>query len=764
MEEPPGPYRSEMESKEVEEVVDHADGGPYIPSKPIDKSNYGSAARRAGRNIKKVKEVPQLQVPKWFLDDNVSLRELIPDQIKVRHVRHKRLGTSPTEQESPMVTPSGEKNGEAEDPNIGVRSRGTVLIPTEERPLSLSPDSQPGEGVEESITKVQIDTSDPPKGEEFYEIQGDFGKYEIDANIMDEISSMVAAGLNVPPAQYADEWTSSKPHLVLYCPIDGGTFFLDGLVKCLASVNGADLIRLDPQDIAEIGGSYLEERRDTHTRSLSSLGYDAYRASSEQASLRDSQGTEDPAEEEEYEEFEEDFRRNRPKSSIFGSPRIGVIPIAQFSGNIGELLKSAITGAAPSSNPTTNTNGKAFVQTVDITNDLMMSQFIETILGASELKRLEKDHKVGTDITGLAAESTAEVADKVNATITENTVVHGSLHEGGPYTKSLIILIRDYPEINTTYNGAKVLDRLHEIVKRRRKEGQRVLVVGTSASKGLLPTLSKSSFHRIQSEPDNGPTRTLITPCRPRSRDALLRDHRLRTAMINLRNLQNMLHRIAPAHIKIDLMSINALESQLLGPLDQMSSPQTMEFVAALPQYIWSLDFIHHVATVTLGLHDGQETLGPEHVVRALHMVSLSDNAKIEWMDHEKQQEKDIATPFTKPPCTPLSSEASEERMKKLRKICNTHEKKLLNGVIDADSIRTTFADVRAPPETIEALKTLTSLSLARPDAFTYGVLATDKIPGLLLYGPPGTGKTLLAKAVAKESGATVLEVSGSGM
>jgi SpoVK/Ycf46/Vps4 family AAA+-type ATPase len=58
----------------------------------------------------------------------------------------------------------------------------------------------------------------------------------------------------------------------------------------------------------------------------------------------------------------------------------------------------------------------------------------------------------------------------------------------------------------------------------------------------------------------------------------------------------------------------------------------------------------------------------------------------------------------------------------------------------------------------------LTSLSLIRPEAFSYGVLATDKIPGLLLYGPPGTGKTLLAKAVAKESGATVLEVSAADL
>jgi SpoVK/Ycf46/Vps4 family AAA+-type ATPase len=66
------------------------------------------------------------------------------------------------------------------------------------------------------------------------------------------------------------------------------------------------------------------------------------------------------------------------------------------------------------------------------------------------------------------------------------------------------------------------------------------------------------------------------------------------------------------------------------------------------------------------------------------------------------------------------------------------------------------------PPATIETLRTLTALSLVRPDAFTYGVLANNKILGVLLYGPPGAGKTHLAKALAKESGATMLEISGA--
>jgi SpoVK/Ycf46/Vps4 family AAA+-type ATPase len=122
-------------------------------------------------------------------------------------------------------------------------------------------------------------------------------------------------------------------------------------------------------------------------------------------------------------------------------------------------------------------------------------------------------------------------------------------------------------------------------------------------------------------------------------------------------------------------------------------------------------------------------------------------------------------------------SESLSERLKEIRADCNEHEKMLLGGVImpgekpprrsfkllmTPDNIHTTFSDVRVAPSTIQALRNLTTLPLIRPDAFTYGILAKDKILGVLLHGPPGTGKTLLAKAVAKESGATVLEVSGA--
>ncbi|EMR69924.1 putative atpase family aaa domain-containing protein 1-a protein [Eutypa lata UCREL1] len=90
------------------------------------------------------------------------------------------------------------------------------------------------------------------------------------------------------------------------------------------------------------------------------------------------------------------------------------------------------------------------------------------------------------------------------------------------------------------------------------------------------------------------------------------------------------------------------------------------------------------------------------------------------------------------------------------------HEEQLLSGLVNAKDIRTTFNHIHAPKETIESIRMLTTLSLIRPEAFSYGVLANERIPGCLLYGPPGTGKTLLAKAVAKESGASMIEVSAA--
>lgn len=123
-------------------------------------------------------------------------------------------------------------------------------------------------------------------------------------------------------------------------------------------------------------------------------------------------------------------------------------------------------------------------------------------------------------------------------------------------------------------------------------------------------------------------------------------------------------------------------------------------------------------------------------------------------------------TPGLSPPPFFSSSSSSESgldpRLDALLKNCDSYEKKLLSCIVKPSSLTVGFNDIRISPSTVSTLQNLITLPLLRPDWFSTGVLARHFISGVLLFGPPGTGKTLLAKAVAKESGSSVLEIKGS--
>ncbi|KAL9349912.1 hypothetical protein Peur_057167 [Populus x canadensis] len=90
----------------------------------------------------------------------------------------------------------------------------------------------------------------------------------------------------------------------------------------------------------------------------------------------------------------------------------------------------------------------------------------------------------------------------------------------------------------------------------------------------------------------------------------------------------------------------------------------------------------------------------------------------------------------------------------------NEFEKRIRPEVIPPNEINVTFTDIGALEETKESLQELVMLPLRRPDLFKGGLLKPCR--GILLFGPPGTGKTMLAKAIAKEAGASFINVSMS--
>ncbi|KAG2319338.1 hypothetical protein Bca52824_012551 [Brassica carinata] len=90
----------------------------------------------------------------------------------------------------------------------------------------------------------------------------------------------------------------------------------------------------------------------------------------------------------------------------------------------------------------------------------------------------------------------------------------------------------------------------------------------------------------------------------------------------------------------------------------------------------------------------------------------------------------------------------------------NEFEKRIRPEVIPANEIGVTFADIGSLDETKESLQELVMLPLRRPDLFRGGLLKPCR--GILLFGPHGTGKTMMAKAIAKEGGASFINVSMS--
>ena len=70
------------------------------------------------------------------------------------------------------------------------------------------------------------------------------------------------------------------------------------------------------------------------------------------------------------------------------------------------------------------------------------------------------------------------------------------------------------------------------------------------------------------------------------------------------------------------------------------------------------------------------------------------------------------------------------------------------------------FADIGGLDVQKRELREAVELPLTHPELFAQ--LGIDPPKGVLLYGPPGTGKTMLAKAVAHDTTAAFLKVSGS--
>lgn len=624
-----------------------------------------------------------------------------------------------------------------------------------------------------------------------------------------EAEASIRAGLGLAnDSPQASSFASSRVDLSLHCPDSDAHDHMDEYVQALAHVVHADLIRIDANDLEDLGADYVGRGADT-PGSFSTLGYDVFDGYEATALRRDGRPIDKPAEDEvdvnedEYDE-DEDESGDRPTGG-FGSMEELRKALYERRHELGKALQGfgiagisigppRIVHAAPAAGPDpmmpsrTSSSSSEYVRY----DDARLTALLESLLEAAKLKR---ETRSGPEGHKNFRQLPSTFDSQVRITQATETLVNylSKSIEGGKAPLKLesqnagsaesdpvnsnprtIIHIRDLKHLTQSQLGDAVVRKLVRIVQKRRRSGESVLVVGTTAQAQNNVFISNASemedagLRTITVPPPRKDTGPIVTSEVPTvepadSAETLKKPAHRRILEINLRHTQSMLRRLQP-EADHNLLSQEAR--------DQMA----LQGSHTLTEKALSMDDIQRIALMSIGLSQSyarSTAVQPVHVALAAYITMRVDEAVQNWTktnrlatmakyakssksgDAEKADDKD-ASPEAK------QKRAGKSRVEEIKKDCNQHETRLLTGVADAQNIKTGFSDVHATPDTIEALKTLTTLSLMRPEAFSYGVLASDRLPGLMLYGPPGTGKTLLAKAVAKESGATVLEVSGA--
>lgn len=341
---------------------------------------------------------------------------------------------------------------------------------------------------------------------------------------------------------------------------------------------------------------------------------------------------------------------------------------------------------------------------------------------------------------------------------------------------NLILHVHHYLELTSTVEGTQILNKLRNVVDRLWQKGRKIVLVGsTSADMNANPDLLERTEDLRQEDCHIIPYRVAEGPA---TRAMEAQD----TFDENMSNIRAM----------ISALTGQSLDQSFLPGEAKCNESNSVpaELKSALSSTIYDIHWVYRFATQVIGnsgyipsppsSSSSPSTLSNTSSSSAQLKDALDEHAFLQALWSMKDQDQmwkettGAQEPYYSPFTVGQDKDTDNEKTHEVRvngvlkKVSSgdytEYEKKFLSDLIDANDIKTTFDDIVIPEEIKESLKALTSLSLIRPEAFLYGVLAAERIPGCLLYGPPGTGKTLMAKAVAKQSGANMLEISAASI
>ncbi|CAO3569448.1 unnamed protein product [Mortierella alpina] len=592
--------------------------------------------------------------------------------------------------------------------------------------------------------------------------------YHIHHSVMTEFFNTVASCLLAPsgPQAHLQRMPARHNNIILSSPAEGSARMLETLTMAAAKRVGADIITIDIQDLMELTPDMFNIKGvvgNPWPADHLARGFNPFVAA--------------PVPEEFVEDLDDDSSddfddddmdgdedsEGRARGTIFVDSRVFASKMRhgrQSSGSTATSLKekferfwtalllaepasTVATPAAPSSTSSRSSLSSKTQPKILFFNDL--ADIIHTGLGTVAVSALSNAvltlRKAGHNVMVVAGHSPSLISLKPrdDEDLTESWGDSGAVSidgESGADVPLVTILqkLRSPAEDSSSSRGNHQYPHTSALsnLVQERFPGPTQLFHHISIPPYLpVPSDSTSVLSSIDT--------FVQRQCALQNAHLLQKDKADRIRDVNCRNLQ------AVARFRGAALSESDTAATVFGSLRGISSE------------IWGFSKVYRVISSALGelyLSDkekhgaitGRSSLSKDHVQSALDM-SLANTklrkiaASSDWTGKSKTEE-------TKP----------------LVRIedCNRYESKLFGSIVDPDKLKTTFKNTITPAETIHTLQTMITLPLVRPQLFSYGLLRNEFLSGLLLFGPPGTGKTLLAKAVAKESGARMLEIKAS--
>ena len=553
-------------------------------------------------------------------------------------------------------------------------------------------------------------------------------RYYVHQNQYAEVFTILKGILQRSPEVTASQDINAMRHLALFHTAKDSDLLLEGLVKQLCADVDAAHVKVDVQDIAEF--TFAAEPKPDVLVGVNKMSYGIYNSIYEN---READPVESEAREEEDDEeddHDEDDEGRGPfdfSSAVVALPMTGIsaLRMAGF-GTKGADLSSLTNSLASKLSPDMPFKSRGSVEKI-------MDEYANLVVDAAIMKVKKEE----------AASRNEDETSKQK-------------HSARP----IVIQLPTYWSLKSYAASRDFRHSLIVAADRRSEDGQPIVVIGTDALRDLSflsdkhgrssDSTSTSQSQRILAEQGekcgSATTAIIFTPCLPdkQAEAVFLQDRKTRIRDVNARHLYRAVKRKGMALKGLEDGFWTSDYSDSLGEKD----------CKALTQHVMRYLEVERLSSIIAGLD-----LSQTPITDAMETIKKSDESKVSWARDQSSisESTEASTPE-------LKQRLRSDAISRIRSSANKHEQKLMTGVIEPRKINTTFNDIHIPSDTIDALQTLTSLSLEYPEAFKYGVLKSDRIPGLMLYGPPGTGKTLAAKAVAKESGATMLEVSAADL